>query len=94
MADEVPGEKESADETAFFVSQFGGRMNEFYQRLQQMKLRAEITKNITLHGLRHSIATHLLSSGMDIEEIAKFLGHGSLASTQIYTHIINEHGSF
>jgi integrase/recombinase XerD len=83
--------KEAADDTAFFISQFGNRMNEFYQRLEQMKQRAEINKNITLHGLRHSIATHLLQSGMDIEEIAKFLGHASLASTQIYTHIINEH---
>jgi integrase/recombinase XerD len=83
--------KEGADDMAFFISQFGNRMQEFYQRLQQMKLRAELQKNITLHGLRHSIATHLLQSGMDIEEIAKFLGHASLASTQIYTHIINQH---
>ena len=79
--------KNNADDTAFFISQNGIRMNEFYQRLGQMKQRAEINKNITLHGLRHSIATHLLQSGMDIEEIAKFLGHSSLASTQIYTHI-------
>jgi len=83
--------KENADGVAFFVSIFGNRMNEFYQRLEQMKQRAEINKNVTLHGLRHSIATHLLKSGMDIEEIAKFLGHSSLASTQLYTHIINEH---
>jgi site-specific recombinase XerD len=83
--------KESADDAAFFISVFGNRMNEFYQRLEQMKQRAEINKNVTLHGLRHSIATHLLQSGMDIEEIAKFLGHSSLASTQIYTHITNEH---
>ncbi len=85
--------KEAADDTAFFISQFGNRMNEFYARLEQMTQRAEINKNVTLHGLRHSIATHLLQSGMDIEEIAKFLGHSSLASTQIYTHIINEHDS-
>ncbi len=83
--------KEAADDTAFFISQFGNRMQEFYQRLQQMKIRAALPKNITLHGLRHSIATHLLQSGMDIEEIAKFLGHSSLASTQLYTHIINQH---
>jgi integrase/recombinase XerD len=82
--------KENADGTAFFVSIFGSRMQQFYQRLAQMKKRAMIKKNVTLHGLRHSIATHLLQSGMDIEEIAKFLGHSSLASTQIYTHIINE----
>lgn len=82
--------KPNVDEEAFFISQFGNRMNEFYQRLEVMKGRAEINKAVTLHGLRHSIATHLLQSGMDIEEIAKFLGHSSLASTQIYTHIVNE----
>lgn len=82
--------KEAGNDSAFFISQNGNRINEFYQRLDQMKQRAEITKPVTLHGLRHSIATHLLQNGMDIEEIAKFLGHSSLASTQIYTHIINE----
>ena len=88
---EALAKKINADDAAFFISQNGNRMSEFYQRLEQMKQRAELNKNITLHGLRHSIATHLLQSGMDIEEIAKFLGHISLASTQIYTHIINEH---
>jgi integrase/recombinase XerD len=46
-------------------------------------------KKLTLHILRHSIATHLLQNGMSIENIAKFLGHSSLESTQIYTHIIS-----
>lgn len=46
-------------------------------------------KRLTLHILRHSIATHLLQNGMGIESIALFLGHTSLESTQIYTHIIN-----
>lgn len=45
-------------------------------------------KHLTLHTLRHSIATHLLQNGMGIENIAKFLGHTSLESTQIYTHFI------
>ncbi|UZO80650.1 tyrosine-type recombinase/integrase [Aquimarina sp. ERC-38] len=46
-------------------------------------------KNISLHTLRHSIATHLLDNGMPIEQISQFLGHSGLTSTQIYTHIIN-----
>lgn len=82
--------KETADDNAFFASQYGGRLIHIEQRLKLMKQRAGIEKNVTLHGLRHSIATHLLQSGMDIEEIAKFLGHASLESTQIYTHIVNE----
>jgi len=81
--------KKHADDTAFFISIYGTRMQSFDQRLNYLQGKAETDKNITLHGLRHSIATHLLQSGMDIEEIAKFLGHSSLASTQIYTHIVN-----
>lgn len=46
-------------------------------------------RNITLHSLRHSIATHLLEQGADIEHISKFLGHNSLESTQIYTHFLS-----
>jgi len=47
------------------------------------------SKKIGFHLLRHSIATHLLQNGVGIENIAQFLGHSSLESTQIYTHIIN-----
>ncbi len=50
-------------------------------------------KKPSLHTLRHSIATHLLQNGMNIEHIARFLGHSSLVSTQIYTHIVNEQGN-
>tara|TARA_Y100000114_G_scaffold157276_1_gene188749 strand:+ start:5297 stop:6298 length:1002 start_codon:yes stop_codon:yes gene_type:complete len=44
-------------------------------------------KEIGLHTLRHSIATHLLEAGMKLESISRFLGHSSLESTQIYTHL-------
>jgi len=44
-------------------------------------------KEIGLHTLRHSIATHLLQAGMKLESISRFLGHSSLDSTQIYTHL-------
>lgn len=46
------------------------------------------TKKLTLHLLRHSIATHLLQNGMSVENIAQFLGHGGLEATQMYTHIV------
>lgn len=52
-----------------------------------------IEKAPTLHTLRHSIATHLLHNGMKLEAIAKFLGHSSLESTQIYTHLVEEEQS-
>ncbi len=44
-------------------------------------------KEVGLHTLRHSIATHLLRAGMKLESISRFLGHNSLESTQIYTHL-------
>jgi len=63
-----------------------------YTRLKLLQQQSENTtlqqKIIGLHSLRHSIATHLLKAGMSIEKIAKFLGHSSLESTQIYTHLI------
>lgn len=49
-----------------------------------------IEKNITPHILRHSIATHLLEKGANIETISQFLGHSSLESTQIYTHLLED----
>lgn len=45
-------------------------------------------KRLSMHVLRHSIATHLLQNGMNIENIKQFLGHSSLQSTQIYTHLV------
>lgn len=78
----------------FFVSERGTRMNGqsmllrlklLIQRIDSVELQ---TKEVGLHTLRHSIATHLLQNGMSLENIAKFLGHSSLESTQIYTHLI------
>jgi len=80
--------KVKTDDEAFFINNRGKRVKNFYQRLHDLKEKAGIEKTFSLHSLRHSIATHLLQSGMDIEEIARFLGHSSLLSTQIYTHII------
>lgn len=49
-----------------------------------------ISKNITPHKLRHSIATHFLEAGMNIEDIKQFLGHSHLETTQIYTHLVKK----
>ena len=65
-----------------------GKVADFLQDLQKItEVESIQTKRITLHILRHSIATHLLQAGMSIESIALFLGHSSLESTQIYTHL-------
>lgn len=82
--------KQDADGEALFLNTEAKRMKSFEGRFKFMKERSGIEKHFSTHSLRHSIATHLLQSGMPIEEIAKFLGHGSLESTQIYTHIVNQ----
>jgi len=80
---------------AFFIGQRGVRM-----QTQSMALRLKLLqqrtddavlqqKNVRLHVLRHSIATHLLQNGMELERIARFLGHTSLESTQVYTHLVS-----
>ncbi|HKK63088.1 MAG TPA: tyrosine-type recombinase/integrase [Bacteroidales bacterium] len=67
-----------------------------YSRLQLLKSQTNIEelkqKSFGLHILRHSIATHLLQDGMRLENIALFLGHKSIETTQKYTHLVREEG--
>lgn len=78
---------------ALFISLRARRMHgqTLILRLKYLQHRTENEdlkdKEVGLHTLRHSIATHLLSAGMNIESISRFLGHSSLESTQIYTHL-------
>ncbi|WP_269237361.1 tyrosine-type recombinase/integrase [Flavobacterium flavigenum] len=63
------------------------RLTEIVKATNNQELTA---KNLTPHILRHSIATHLLEQGAKIETISQFLGHTSLESTQIYTHLLED----
>lgn len=81
---------------ALLLSRFGRRMGDM-AITNRLKAIIEATDNqsimekpITMHTLRHSIATHLLQNKVPIKSISTFLGHTSLESTQIYTHVMEE----
>ena len=81
---------------ALFIRQQGGRMGgqTFKNRLRTI-IKATgnpdlMDRRITPHKLRHSIATHLLEGGVPIEAVSQFLGHTSLESTQVYTHLVEK----
>lgn len=78
---------------AFLLNKAGRRMSgqNYFQWLKKLIAQtgdAEIaSKNISLHSLRHSIATHLLENGISLEQVRDFLGHEFLDTTKIYTRI-------
>ncbi len=83
---ELLGKKRNS---ALFVNRYGGRLIE--RRVQRILEKytniAGISKRVHPHMLRHTFATHLLDGGADLRVVQELLGHASLSSTQIYTHV-------
>jgi integrase/recombinase XerC len=74
---------------AVFINQRGGRITDRGVRfiLGEYLARANLGKRVTPHTFRHSFATHLLDRGADIRAVQELLGHASLSTTQVYTHV-------
>lgn len=66
--------------------------NLLHRAVKQAVEQAGITKTVSCHTFRHSFATHLLQSGSDIRTVQELLGHADVATTMIYTHVLNRPG--
>jgi integrase/recombinase XerC len=87
------GEIARADEPALFVGQRGARINPrvVEEQLKRRALAQGLPTSVHPHMLRHSFASHLLQSSGDLRAVQEMLGHASIASTQVYTHLDFQH---
>ena len=78
---------------ALFLNARGGRLTRqgFWGILKSNAARAGVRRRVTPHTLRHSYATHLLEGGADVRVVQELLGHASVATTQIYTLVTEQH---
>jgi tyrosine recombinase XerC len=85
--------KDETDCGALFLNSRGGALSDRGVRLIFKKYirRVSEKEGITPHSLRHSFATHLLERGADLRVVQELLGHVSISTTQVYTHITREH---
>ena len=80
-------------EQALFLNRRGEQLTRqgFWLILKGYAKKAGISTPVTPHTLRHSFATHMLRGGASLRQVQEFLGHASIASTQIYTHLTDDH---
>lgn len=81
------------EEDIVFLNRRGSRMTRvmIFLIIKELVNRAEIKKNISPHTFRHSFATHLVEGGADLRAVQEMLGHESITTTEIYTHLDREY---
>jgi integrase/recombinase XerC len=89
----VRGGHAAADEQALFVGARGRRIDPTVVQtaLRRWALRAGLTEKVHPHVLRHSFASHVLQSSGDLRAVQEMLGHASISTTQVYTHLDFQH---
>lgn len=82
----------SGEEDILFLNNRGSRLSRVYifLMLKSLVQKTGITKNISPHTFRHSFATHLVEGGADLRAVQEMLGHQSITTTEIYTHLDRE----
>jgi integrase/recombinase XerC len=85
VRDRIPG----ADPTALFIGRSGARITPraIERRLAEWAVKQGLSQHVHPHMLRHSFASHVLQSSGDLRAVQEMLGHASIASTQVYTHL-------
>ncbi len=90
---EVRNSLAAVEEKALFVGRRGGRLSHrmIQERLALRAVQLGLPRHVHPHMLRHSFASHLLQSSGDLRAVQEMLGHASIASTQVYTHLDFQH---
>jgi integrase/recombinase XerD len=81
--------EKKGNEDIAFLNRRGGKLSRimFFYIIIDLALQANLKKNISPHTFRHSFATHLVEGGADLRAVQEMLGHESITTTEIYTHL-------